>query len=197
MDMHWLGKRLLLLQMLRRRSMHGPCFASEIVPGQYPLLNYLSRHPDAAQQELASVLFVSPASVAQSTKRLQKAGLLEKASDPENLRKNRLRVTPAGQETVDSVRSAIDALDRQLFEGFSEAELETLSGMLDRMIRNLAAEEDIAMIRSMEERGEAAHGALFHPPACGGARGPAQEDLPHKHTAVQESASKVSKVSKG
>ena len=74
------------------RSMHGPCFASEIVPGQYPLLNYLSRHPDAAQQELASVLFVSPASVAQSTKRLQKAGLLEKASDPENLRKK----PPAG-----------------------------------------------------------------------------------------------------
>ena len=60
MDMHWLGKRLMFLQLLRRRSMHGPCFAKEIVPGQYPLLNYLSRHPDATQQELASVLFVSP-----------------------------------------------------------------------------------------------------------------------------------------
>lgn len=167
MDMHWLGKRLMLLQMLRRRSMHGPCFAKEIVPGQYPLLHYLSRHPDAAQQELASVLFVSPASVAQSTKRLQKAGLLEKASDPENLRKNRLRITPAGQEAVDSVRATIDELDRLLFEGFSETELETLSAMLDRMIRNLAAEEDLAMIQTMGERGEPAHGALFSPPPCG------------------------------
>ena len=191
MDMHWLGKRLMLLQMLRRRSMHGPCFAKEIVPGQYPLLNYLSRHPDATQQELASVLFVSPASVAQSTKRLQKVGLLEKASDPENLRKNRLWVTPAGQEAVDSVREAIDTLDKRLFEGFTESELETLAAMLDRMILNLATEEDLAMIQSMQERGEPSHGAFFAPPACvKGARGHPHRVPPQKQTVTNESEEK-------
>lgn len=188
MDMHWLGKRLMLLQMLRRRSMHGPCFANEIVPGQYPLLNYLSRHPDATQQELANMLFVSPASVAQSTKRLQKAGLLEKASDPENLRKNRLRVTPAGQDAVDSVREAIDTLDKRLFEGFAESELETLSAMLDRLIRNLATEEDLAMLQAMHERGDPPHGALFSPPMCGkDVLGHPRRESPHKQTAIKES----------
>ena len=191
MDMHWLGKRLMLLQMLRRRSMHGPCFAKEIVPGQYPLLNYLSRHPDATQQELASVLFVSPASVAQSTKRLQKAGLLEKASDPENLRKNRLRVTAAGQEAVDSVRSTIDDLDCRLFEGFTEAELEIMSAMLDRMIRNLATQEDLAMIQTIGEGGEPAHGAFFPPPPCGGKPfGQPQINNPRRKAAKKESENK-------
>ena len=192
MDTHWLGKRLMLLQMLRRRSMHGPCFANEIVPGQYPLLNYLSRHPDATQQELASMLFVSPASVAQSTKRLQKAGLLEKASDPENLRKNRLRVTPAGQEAVDSVRSAIDAIDRRLFEGFAEPELETLSNLLDRLIRNLATEEDLAMFQTMYERGDSPHDALFAPrTGAGDDCACPHREPPHKYTAAKKKESEI------
>ena len=114
MDVHSLSKRMMLLQMLRRRNLHNSCFTKEIVPGQYPLLNYLSGNPEATQQELATVLFVSPASVAQSTKRLQKAGLLEKESDPENLRKNRLRVTAAGQEAVGSVRQVVEALDQRI-----------------------------------------------------------------------------------
>lgn len=166
MDAHIIGKRMMLLQMLRRRSMHESCFAKEIVPGQHPLLNYLSRSPEATQQELATMLFVSPASVAQSTKRLQKAGLLEKESDPENLRKNRLRVTAAGQEAVNSVRSVIDSLDERVLNGFSQQELDTLSAMLDRMIINLASEDDLAMLRAMEERGAPEPGALFHPGPC-------------------------------
>ena len=151
MDTHWLGKRLMLLQMLRRRSMHGPCFANEIVPGQYPLLNYLSRHPDATQQELASMLFVSPASVAQSTKRLQSAGLLEKTSDPDNLRKNRLRITPTGQAIVDSFQSLVDVVDQQTFRGFNNDELLQLQEFHNRMIRNLATQEDLDTLHEMEQ----------------------------------------------
>ncbi|HWP21915.1 MAG TPA: MarR family transcriptional regulator [Candidatus Cryosericum sp.] len=150
MDVHSLSKRMMLLQMLRRRNMHNSCFTKEIVPGQYPLLNYLSGNPEATQQELATVLFVSPASVAQSTKRLQKAGLLEKESDPKNLRKNRLRVTAAGQEAVVSFRQVINALDQRIFSGFSEAETESLSSMMERMIVNLATEEDLVLLHSIE-----------------------------------------------
>lgn len=165
MDTRALSKRMMLLQMLRRRNLHGSCFAKEIVPGQYPLLNYLSGNPEATQQELATMLFVSPASVAQSTKRLQKAGLLEKESDPQNLRKNRLRVTAAGQEAVVSVRQVMDALDRRIFDGFSEEEMANLNGMLDRMIVNLATEEDLVLLRAMEEH-SAPPGMLFKGHSC-------------------------------
>jgi len=166
MDTHSLSKRMMLLQMLRRRKMHSSCFSKEIVPGQYPLLSHLSRNPDATQQELAAMLFVSPASVAQSTKRLQKAGLLEKETDPQNLRKNRLRVTAAGQEAADSFREAIDELDMAMFRGFNEEELESLSKMLERLIVNMATEEDLAMLLAAEERGIPAPGILFHKPPC-------------------------------
>lgn len=165
MDTHSLSKRMMLLQMLRRRYLHGSCFSKEIVPGQYPLLNHLSSNPEATQQELATMLFVSPASVAQSTKRLQKAGLLEKETDPQNLRKNRLRVTEAGQEAVVSVRAVIDALDDRILAGFSQEELASLNGMLERMIINLANEEDLALLRAMEEH-SAPPGILFNGHNC-------------------------------
>jgi len=161
MDQHALGKRIILLSMLRRRMMHGVNSEKEVVPGQYPLLNYLSKNPDASQQDLANMLFVSPASVAQSTKRLQNVGMLEKMSDPENLRKNRLRVTPAGQAVVDSFHKHAEQVDRQTFAGFTEEEEALLLSLLNRMIQNLATEEDLAMLRAMDGQ-DALHGKLCH-----------------------------------
>ena len=151
MDQHGLGKRIMLLHMLRRRTMHDLNSENEIVPGQYPLLNYLSKNPDASQQDLASMLFVSPASVAQSTKRLQSAGLLEKTSDPDNLRKNRLRITPSGQNIVDSFQSLVEVVDQKTFRGFNKEELLQLQEFHNRMIQNLATEEDLDTLREMEQ----------------------------------------------
>ena len=151
MDQKGLGKRIMLLHTLRRRMLHNMNHENEIIPGQYPLLNYLSKNPDASQQELASMLFVSPASVAQSTKRLQSAGLLEKTSDPDNLRKNRLRITPTGQAIVDSFQSLVEVVDQKTFQGFSDAEILQLQEFHNRMIRNLATQEDLDTLREMEQ----------------------------------------------
>ena len=161
MDLHGLGKRIILLSMLRRRMMHGVNSEKEVVPGQYPLLNYLSKNPDASQQDLANMLFVSPASVAQSTTRLQTVGMLEKMSDPENLRKNRLRVTPAGQAVVDSFHKLAEQVDQKTFAGFTEEEEAQLLTLLNRMIKNLATEEDLAIFRVIEGR-EIPHDNLCH-----------------------------------
>jgi DNA-binding MarR family transcriptional regulator len=97
------------------------------------------------------MLFVSPASVAQSTKRLQSAGMLKKTSDPDNLRKNRLRITPAGQHIVDSFQSLVEVVDQKTFRGFSDEELKQLQEFHNRMIRNLATEADLDTLREMEQ----------------------------------------------
>jgi DNA-binding MarR family transcriptional regulator len=152
LDQHRLGKRMMILHMLRRRMMQSLHNEKEIVPGQYPLLKYLNDHPGASQQELANMLFVSPASVAQSTKRLQNAGLLEKATDPDNLRKNRLRITAAGQAVVHTFHSLVDQVDRMSFTGFSEQEMTQLLEMHNRMIKNLATNEDLSMLREIEQQ---------------------------------------------
>ena len=107
------------------------------------------------------MLFVTPASVAQSTKRLQSAGMLEKASDPDNLRKNKLRVTPAGQAVVERFRALSDQVEERTFAGFTPEEEALLASLLNRMIQNLATEEDIAIFRVMDGQ-DALHGKLCH-----------------------------------
>ncbi len=155
LDQYRLCKRIMILHMLRRKTMHGAHCEKEIVPGQYPLLKYLGEHPGASQQELAEMLFVTPASVAQSTKRLQRALLLEKAADPENLRRNRLRLTASGRAVVDAFRSHAESVDRQMLSGFTAEEIARLIEMHNRMIQNLATVDDLAMLREMEEQDRA------------------------------------------
>lgn len=155
MEQYGLGKRIMILHMLRRKTLHGMHCEKEIVPGQYPLLKYLGEHPGASQHTLANMLFVSPASVAQSTKRLQRAMLLEKATDPENLRRNRLRLTAAGRAVVDAFRAQAESVDRQMLSGFTEEEIALLISLHNRMIKNLATDDDLAMLREMEEQDRA------------------------------------------
>jgi len=147
-----LGKRLMLLHTLRRKYMHTLCGECPLVPGQYPLLHYLMLHPDASQRELADGLFVSPASVALSTKRLEKAGFLEKRVKPENQRCKTLHVTTSGRAAQKSFREIFDRVDEQTFRGFSDDELYMLSDMLERMARNLSEGEEPDILWFREEK---------------------------------------------
>ncbi|HRX57445.1 MAG TPA: MarR family transcriptional regulator [Eubacteriales bacterium] len=147
-----LGKRLLLLHTLRRKYMHTLCGECPLVPGQYPLLRYLMLHPDASQRELADGLFVSPASVALSSKRLEKAGFLEKRVNPENQRCKHLHVTGHGYAAEKAFREIFERVDEQTFKGFSDEEKKLLSDMLERMARNLSEGEEPDILWFREEK---------------------------------------------
>ena len=78
-------------------------------------------------------------SVALSTKRMQKAGYLERKWTNIPPRCNKLHVTPQGRQLAADCKDAFDALDRESFKGFTEEELETFAGYLDRVAMNMAA----------------------------------------------------------
>ncbi len=106
--------------------------------GQWiPVIRYVLEHDGCTQTALAAFLRVTPASVALSTKRMQKAGYLEKEVDAYNLRRNKLHVTPQGRQLAADCKEAFDALDRETFKGFQEEELEILAGYLDRIAVNM------------------------------------------------------------
>lgn len=128
--------------------------------GQWmPVLRYVLENDGCTQTELAGFLRVTPASVALSTKRMQKAGYLEKEVDEYNLRRNRLHVTPLGEKLAADCKDAFDALDRESFKGFSEEELETLAGYLDRIAMNMSGGRrlsfgDILDLQKQKDDGE-------------------------------------------
>lgn len=138
MELRELGGRLIVLNILRRSQMHDCLESAGLHRGQLPLLEDVIAHPGTAQQAAADRLLITPASVAQSVKRLCKNGLLEKRPDPGNARKNALYATEAGRRTAADCRVHFDETDARTFAGISEEELAALAGLLDKMIQNLS-----------------------------------------------------------
>ena len=107
-------------------------------PHQLPMLETILRFPGITQAEAAAKLHVTPASIALSTKRLAAAGMIEKQSDPDSRRKNRLIATPLGRETAIQARKHAKEASIEMLQGFSEEEVQCLSQFLCRMLSNLA-----------------------------------------------------------
>ena len=94
--------------------------------------------------------------MALSTKRLQKAGLIRKETDQENLRCNRLALTAKGNELMECGRQAFDRTDAKMMEGFTPQQMEVLADLLDKMICNLsdgqAVGRDFFAMRDLEQQ---------------------------------------------
>lgn len=123
--------------ILHRIFSHKMTENSPIYPGQVPILLYTSQHPGCTQQEIADKMGVSAASIAQSTKRLQKAGFVTKVTDEDNLRRNKITITAAGESALYTCLEQIDALDSQMFKNFTDDEIDQLQSYIHRLIINL------------------------------------------------------------
>lgn len=130
--------------ILLRRIAHRRLLADfPLYRGQPQLLRYIAHHPGCTQAELAERFLVSPASIAQSAKRLERAGLLEKRMDEENQRCRRLYVTAEGKEVTEGFHARLREADAAMLRGFEEQELETLDEYLRRILNNLAPMADV------------------------------------------------------
>lgn len=130
----------LLHHAARRRQLHK----IGLWRGQMPILEYVSLHEGCTQASLAASLGLSAATVAVSTKRLSRAGLLEKAADEENLRCNKLYLTPAGREKLSAAQKIAHSHNEALFGTLSEAEQQTLEELFDRLLVPFGDSLDVA-----------------------------------------------------
>ncbi len=126
--------------------------------GQPEILEYLKAHGDCSQRELAEHLGVSPASIATSLKRMSKAGFIERTEDENDRRINRLRITSKGDEIRKTGKSECDKIDKIMFSGFSQEEINVFSGMLSRISKNLSSdgisEKEVLEIMKNRNKGD-------------------------------------------
>lgn len=152
MEITELGGRLMMVNNLRRTLLHAKLPEGGLQHGQLPVLATVIRQPDCTQAALAEQLRVSPASIALSTKRLEKAGLIERRVNPDNRRCNRLRATEAGARTAAICLEGFASVDERSFMGFSDAEKAQLAAYFDRMIQNLTGSEKVELFSFFQER---------------------------------------------
>lgn len=135
--------QFMTVHLLRRLAVQRATAGEELHWGQLPMLEYIAAHGGCTQKELADSLFITPASVALSTKRMQKSGLIQKQPDASNLRCNLLTVTEKGMEFCRSGRMQFDSVDAVMLRGLDDAQRRQLSALLGQIINNFSTELEL------------------------------------------------------
>ena len=94
-----------------------------------------------AQRELAGLLHVSPAAVANSLKCLERDGYIRREPWPKDARCNRVMLTEKGTAAVEGCRDIFCRVSQRMMAGFSPEELEQLARFQRRMLDNLNSHE--------------------------------------------------------
>ena len=143
-----LGAKLHRIDLLMRYHLRSQ--DKELIPpAQMRMMEFIKNNEGCMQAELAGSMQVSPASVAQSLKRMEAAGFIERAVCKGNLRANSLHVTALGEEAAANCRRVFDMLESSMTSGFSEEEKALLSELLSRTIENLES-SDTGGMNNME-----------------------------------------------
>ena len=104
------------------------------------ILQSADEDPDGqfqAQRELADLLHVSPAAVANSLKCLERDGYVRREPWPRDARRNRVILTETGAVAVEGCRAVFLRVSTRMMAGFSPEELNQLARFQRRMLDNL------------------------------------------------------------
>ena len=140
MDYRETVHKLISTSLIHRYHITKSAQKAGLYYGQPMILDYIKEHNLCTQKELADSLHISPASVATSIKRLEKTGFVKRATDKDDVRKNRLSLTDDGLNILREFRIICDETDKKMFTGFSEEECGLLCSFLQRLYNNLDTE---------------------------------------------------------
>lgn len=137
-DIEWL---LRAFDRMRRNCKNLELDKHGLKQASHPLILFILRYEmkdmTASQKEIGEAVGISPSTVAISIKRMEKAGIVCKVQDKNDLRRNLITLTEKGIKFLDEISSIFDEIDQNIFKGFSETELEQLKKFYLRMIYNL------------------------------------------------------------
>jgi len=122
---------------LVRHKMH----ALGLHRGQPPVLFALQEQDGMANSEMAEFLHITPATLTNKVKRMEKAGLVIRHRDPEDERVSRIYMTEEGRGIMNKLHHAFTDREELLLAGFSDEESEVLKKYLRRVLSNIESSD--------------------------------------------------------
>lgn len=107
---------------------------------QYTALTVLERHPDLSSAQLARNSFVTAQSMADMITTLEGHGLIERHRDRTDRRRLVVALTIDGRELLDRYGDQVDALEKQMLAGLTQAQISSLRRTLHACHANLAGQ---------------------------------------------------------
>ncbi|HEY1625090.1 MAG TPA: MarR family transcriptional regulator [Streptosporangiaceae bacterium] len=108
------------------------------------LLNLKIRRPDN-QRELAEAVGVREATLTHHLNAMDTRGLITRRRDADNRRIHVVELTHDGEALFEQLQRAAMAFDQRLRNGLSEADVDTLGALLDRLAANVDEADGNAM----------------------------------------------------
>ena len=108
----------------------------------FPLLKLLTHQGPMRLSSLAAVLGLDASTVSRHVRQLEERGLLERTGDPDDGRASRVAVSEHGDTCLAQGFETRRHLITSALHGFSEAERESLRGLLHRLVENLMTQHD-------------------------------------------------------
>jgi DNA-binding MarR family transcriptional regulator len=100
---------------------------------QSGLLFVLGKRDGALMGEAGAALDLGMPGISGLAERMCEARLIEKRADPRDGRASRLWLTPAGRKALARTKANVAALNAQLTEGFTGAEIDIVARWLDHV----------------------------------------------------------------
>jgi DNA-binding MarR family transcriptional regulator len=108
--------------------------AMELKPHHAGLLRMLGANPGLSQRELSDLFGVFPSRLVVLLDQLEARRLIERRDDPLDRRGHRLSLTNAGRKAMARIGELTRELENDLCGSLSNAERETLTGFLARIV---------------------------------------------------------------
>ena len=105
-------------------------------PHDHPYLFYVCHHPGVSQDALCRALYVNKSSVTRHIAHLEAEGFIRRTPSESDRRVMQVYPTERGMEALPLLRQISTEWNNVLTEGFSEAERETFTALLERATQN-------------------------------------------------------------
>ena len=142
MDYRELFFKIHTVDHLHRKCCDEIVKEADLFFGQFPILGVLHRHGPSSQKEVAKELHVSPPSIANSVKRLEKKGLLTCEVSEDDRRSHVLQLTPKGLEAHQYCLNHFQEIDTLMCDNISQEDLIVFERVVNSMIDNLKKEKE-------------------------------------------------------
>jgi len=116
---------------------------------EWRVIAVLSRHPGISAAEVAELTRMDEVAVSRAVSRLLRAGRIARTVAADDRRRSVLSVSDAGRAVYREVAPLALRLERDLLDGLTSAQRETLDRVIDRLLRRAESLAGLAATRDV------------------------------------------------
>ncbi|MBM3596044.1 MAG: MarR family transcriptional regulator [Alphaproteobacteria bacterium] len=108
-----------------------------VTRSQWAMIAVVATNPGATQRMIADALEMSEASAGRLVDRLCSEGLLTRRAREDDRRAKAIYLSDAAEPLLEKLTTVARESEDRMFKGFTEKEIETLHGLLEKVYANL------------------------------------------------------------